>query len=47
MFVNSNDEVCDGKGEALEGGFRASLFKPGCVLVRECDDDEFIRREGA
>jgi hypothetical protein len=33
----SNDEVRDGKGEALEGGFRASLFKPGCVLVIAID----------
>ncbi len=42
-----DDEVCDWEGEAIEGGFRASFFKPGGVLVRECDDDEFIRREGA
>jgi hypothetical protein len=42
-----DDEVRDWEGEAVEGGFRASLFKPGGVLVRECDDDEFIRREGA
>jgi hypothetical protein len=39
--------MCDWKGEALEGGFRASFFKPVGVLVRECDEDEFIRREGA
>jgi hypothetical protein len=39
--------VCDWKGEAIEGGFRASSFKPGGVLVGECDDDQFIRREGA
>jgi hypothetical protein len=42
-----DDEVCDWKGEAIEGGFRASFFKPGGVLVRECDHDEFVRREGA
>ncbi len=42
-----DDEVCDWKGEAIEGGFRTSFFKPGGVLVRECDDDQFIRREGA
>ena len=39
--------MCDWEGEAIEGGFRASFFKPGGVLVRECDDDELIRREGA
>ena len=41
------DEVCDWKGEAIEGGFRASFFKPAGVLVWKCDDDEFIRGEGA
>jgi hypothetical protein len=32
---------------AIEGGFRASFFEPGGVLVGECDDDEFVRWEGA
>jgi hypothetical protein len=40
-------EMCDWKGEAIEGGFRASLLEPGGVLLRKCDDDQFIRREGA
>lgn len=42
-----DDEVGDWKGEAVEGGFRASFLKPGGILVRECDDDQFVRREGA
>ena len=42
-----DDEVCDWKGEAIEGGFRASFFKPAGVLVWKCHDDEFIRGEGA
>jgi hypothetical protein len=42
-----DDEVCDWKREAIEGGFRASFFKPAGVLVRECDNDEFICLEGA
>jgi hypothetical protein len=42
-----DDEVCDWKREAIEGGFRASFLKPCGVLVGECDDDHFIRRESA
>jgi hypothetical protein len=41
-----DDEVRDWKGEAIEGGFGASLLEPTGVLVSECDDDQFIRREG-
>jgi trehalose utilization protein len=39
--------VCDWKGEAIEGGLRASSFKPGGVLVWECDKDDVVRRERA
>jgi hypothetical protein len=39
--------VCDWKREAIECGLRASSFKPGGVLVRECDDDQLVRRKGA
>ncbi len=42
-----DDEMCDWKGEAIKGRLRASLLEPGGVLLRECDDDQFIRREGA
>jgi hypothetical protein len=41
-----DDEVRDWKVEAIEGGFRTSLLEPAGVLVSECDDDQFIRREG-
>jgi hypothetical protein len=41
-----DDEVRDWKGEAIEGGFRASFLEPAGVLVSECDDDQLIRREG-
>jgi len=33
--LSLNDEVGDWKREAIERGFRASLFKPGGLLVRE------------
>jgi hypothetical protein len=39
--------MCDWKGEAIEGRLRASLLEPGGVLLGKCDDDQFIRREGA
>ena len=39
--------MCDWKREAIESGFPASFFEPAGVLVRECDDDQFIGWEGA
>src|SRR5512133_2493577 len=46
LLLVLDDEVRDWKGEAIEGGCRASLLEPAGFLVSECDDDQFIRREG-